>query len=151
MSSPTLPTTQRAAILTGAYGAHHDISSIWPVPEPLPDEVLIRISASGICSGDINPRDGYPPAGPVPNRPLVTGHEGLGYIVGVGSDSHDTLVNRFKIGDRVGMGWRRQTCHVCTLCRNGRENLCQKAKVNGYDGNGTHQRIFCTWSHSTAA
>lgn len=104
-----VPVIQTAAVLKGAYGELHTIDRNWPVPEPGPDEALIRIEASGICSGDVNPRDGYPPAPPTPNRPLVIGHEGLGYIVALGENAARGSV--FALGDRVGMGWRRSTCH----------------------------------------
>jgi propanol-preferring alcohol dehydrogenase len=43
------------------------------------------------------------------------------------------------VGDRVGLGWRRSTCHKCSLCEGGKENICQNAKINGYDGHGTNQ------------
>lgn len=139
MSTNSVPTIQTAAVLRGAYGEYHTIEEDWPVPKPGPNEALIRIEASGICSGDINPRDGYPPAGPTPLRPLVTGHEGLGYIVALGDDQKS--IGGFVVGDRVGMGWRRSTCHECNPCHNGMENMCQKTKINGYDGHGTNQRV----------
>lgn len=137
MFASSIPTTQSAAVLKGAYGDLHSIVNDWPVPRPTADEALVRIEASGICSGDINPRDGHPPAGPTPNRPLVTGHEGIGYIVALGNDQKN--IAGFSVGDRVGLGWRRSTCHECYPCHNGMESICQKTKVNGYDAHGTHQ------------
>lgn len=137
MAQNRISTFQTAAILKGPYGELHTIDSNWPVPTPGPNEALIRIEASGICSGDINPRDGYPPASKIPNRPLVSGHEGVGHIVAFGEGSGGN--HGFVIGDRVGMGWRRSTCHQCTPCQSGIDNVCQKIKTNGYDGHGTHQ------------
>ncbi|CZR68104.1 related to Alcohol dehydrogenase 1 [Phialocephala subalpina] len=137
MASDAIPAVQTAAVLKGAYGELHTIVEDWPVPKPGPDEALIRIEASGVCSGDINPRDGYPPAPNIPNRPLVSGHEGVGYIVALGEDTGRSF--EFAIGDRVGMGWRRSTCHQCSSCQTSKDNLCQKVKMNGYDGHGTNQ------------
>jgi propanol-preferring alcohol dehydrogenase len=137
MISGTIPTFQTAAVLKGPYGEYHTIVENWPVPRPGPDEALVRIEASGICSGDINPRDGYPPAPKIPNRPLVSGHEGVGYVVALGDNTGSSA--GFAVGDRVGLGWRRSTCHKCSLCEGGRENICQNVTVNGYDGHGTNQ------------
>jgi alcohol dehydrogenase, propanol-preferring len=134
-----IPDIQTAAVLRGAYGELHTIDENWPVPKPGPDEALIRIEASGICSGDVNPRDGYPPAPQIPHRPLVSGHEGLGYIVALGENTVEGF--GFALGDRVGMGWRRSTCHQCRPCQSGMDNLCQKITVNGYDGHGTNQGL----------
>lgn len=129
-----IPTKQTAAVLGGAYGQRHTIDEQYPVSLPGPEEALIRLEASGICYGDINPRDGYPPATPDPIRPLVTGHEGIGHIAALGEGNTE-----FKIGDRVGMGWRRSTCQSCKHCQDGSANLCQSAVVNGYTKDGTLQ------------
>ena len=137
MISGAIPIFQTAAVLKGPYGEHHTIVEDWPVPHPGPDEALIRIEASGICSGDINPRDGYPPAPELPNRPLVSGHEGVGYVVALGDTTENS--SGLAVGDRVGIGWRRSTCHECSSCKAGNDNLCQTMKINGYDGGGTNQ------------
>ncbi|KAE9377621.1 GroES-like protein [Stipitochalara longipes BDJ] len=138
--SDTIPTLQTAAVLKGPYGEPHTIVQNWSVPKPGPDEALVRIEASGICSGDINPRDGYPPASQIPNRPLVSGHEGVGYVVALGDATGSS--SGLAVGDRVGMGWRRSTCHECRSCEGGNNNLCQRMKVNGYDGDGTNQAEY---------
>ena len=41
-------------------------------------------------------------------------------------------VERFKLGDRVGVPWLGWTCGVCEYCRTGRENLCDQARFTGY-------------------
>jgi propanol-preferring alcohol dehydrogenase len=64
----------------------------------------------------------------------VTGHEGVGIVVAVGDD-----VTAFRLGDRVGMGWRSDVCKSCAECTRGDDNLCQKQKMNGYESNGTFQ------------
>ncbi|UPL02819.1 hypothetical protein LCI18_013753 [Fusarium solani-melongenae] len=138
-----IPSTQRAAILTGAYGQPHTIRTDFPVTAPGAGQLLVKLEASGVCKGDVNPRDGYPPAPPLPNRPLVTGHEGVGIVVAVG----DSVLG-FNVGDRVGMGWRSEVCTSCDQCERGDDNLCQKLKMNGYETNGTFQEYITISSSS---
>ncbi|KAL1889502.1 hypothetical protein Sste5346_008880 [Sporothrix stenoceras] len=113
----SIHSVQRAAVLTEEYGKPHTYYTDYPVPQPSASQVLIKLQASGICSGDLSTREGYPPAPEKPQRPLVTGHEGVGIIVAVGGE-----VTAFKLGDRVGMGWRSE-----------------KQKIDGYESDGTFQ------------
>lgn len=129
-----IPSTQKAAVLRGVYGKYHIIDADFAVPQPGPEEALVRLEASGICHGDVNPRDGYPPAPLEPVRPLVTGHEGIGQVVAMGESITD-----FKIGDLVGMGWRHSTCLSCKQCKQGYSNLCPSVVLNGYTQDGTFQ------------
>lgn len=137
MTTTSIPTVQTAAVLKGEYGKLHTIDKNWPVTQPGPGEALVQLEASGICSGDVNPRDGYPPAPKVARRPLVTGHEGVGHVIALGEGSTGV-----SIGDRVGMGWRRSTCHECRQCQSGSDNACQESTTNGYDGHGTNQQFM---------
>lgn len=139
MEQSSIAQKQTAAILRGPYGEHHSIETDWPVPQPGPREVLVRLGGAGICSGDVNPRDGYPPAPKEAVRPLVTGHEGVGRIVAMADEQDENLA--FTIGARVGIGWRHWCCHECDQCRTGQDNLCQSQKVNGYDSHGTFQGL----------
>ncbi|KAF5243188.1 hypothetical protein FANTH_8286 [Fusarium anthophilum] len=132
-----IPSTQRAAVLRGAYGELHSVENDYPVTSPGQNEVLVKLEAAGICAGDVQPRDGSPPAPKVAIRPLVAGHEGIGSIVSLGSS-----VTNFQVGDRVGTGWRRSTCHACGQCKTGNDNLCQAAVVNGYSKDGTFQEYI---------
>lgn len=134
MTTTGIPSVQRAAVLTEEYGKPHTFRTDLPVSEPSANQVLVKLQASGVCSGDVNPREGYPPAPKVPQRPLVTGHEGVGIVVAVGDK-----VTAFKVGDRVGMGWRSEVCRSCAECTRGDDNLCQNQKMNGYQTNGTFQ------------
>ncbi|KAK5446755.1 hypothetical protein LTS15_009688 [Exophiala xenobiotica] len=134
MTASSIPAKQTAAVLRGAYGERHVVDKQYPVSHPGLGDALIQMEAAGICHGDVNPRDGYPPAPSEPVRPLVTGHEGIGHIIALGEADSE-----FKVGDRVGMGWRRSTCHSCEPCRKGEENLCQKQIINGYAKDGTFQ------------
>ena len=99
-----------------------------PTPEPGPGELLIRVRACAVCRTDLHVVDGELPR---PKLPLVPGHEIVGVVVKVG-----TQVERFKLGDRVGVPWLGWTCGVCEYCRTGRENLCDEARFTGYTRDG---------------
>ena len=67
-----------------------------------------------------------------PRRPrVIPGHEVVGVVERCGHGC-----KRFKIGDRVGIAWLRETCGACVYCRRGRENLCPNARFTGYDHDG---------------
>jgi alcohol dehydrogenase, propanol-preferring len=90
-----------------------------PVPEPGEGEVLIRVSACGVCRTDLHVLDGEVRAG---RLPVVPGHQ----IVGTLEES----------GARVGVPWLGWTCGECRYCRSGRENLCDRARFTGADRDG---------------
>ncbi len=99
-----------------------------PVPEPGPDQVLLKVRACGVCRTDLHVVDGELP----PHRqPLIPGHQ----IVGVVETTGDR-VERFEAGDRVGVPWLGWTDDTCRYCASGRENLCDAAKFTGYDLDG---------------
>src|SRR5262249_2002641 len=83
-----------------------------PTPEPGPEQVPIRVHACGVCRTDLHVVDGELPN---PKLPLVPGHEIVGTVVKKGQS-----VDRFAIGDRVGVPWLGNTCGVCPYCRTGR-------------------------------
>jgi propanol-preferring alcohol dehydrogenase len=99
-----------------------------PVPEPGPDDVLVRVLACGVCRTDLHVADGDLPA---LGRPIVPGHEIVGEVVRSG-----TNVSRLVPGDRVGIPWLGWTCGTCEACRAGRENLCPHARFTGYHRDG---------------
>jgi propanol-preferring alcohol dehydrogenase len=66
-----------------------------------------------------------------PHLPLVPGHEIVGVVTTLGNE-----VERFKVGDRVGVPWLGWTCGVCQNCKSGRENLCDRALFTGYTLDG---------------
>ena len=68
---------------------------------------------------------------PNPKLPLIPGHEIVGSIVATGAG-----VERFRVGDRVGVPWLGWTCGICEFCRSGRENLCAQARFTGYQIDG---------------
>ncbi|MEV6903437.1 alcohol dehydrogenase catalytic domain-containing protein [Amycolatopsis sp. NPDC051372] len=82
-----------------------------PVPEVGPNDVLVRIHASGICGTDVWISNGTLS---FKEFPLILGHESVGEVVGVGSS-----VTSRKVGDRVGIPMHQKTCGVCDFCREG--------------------------------
>jgi propanol-preferring alcohol dehydrogenase len=99
-----------------------------PVPSPGPEQVLVRVQACGVCRTDLHVVDGELPD---PKLPLVPGHEIAGTVAGKGD-----RVDRFGVGDRIGVPWLGFTCGVCRYCRAGRENLCDQGRFTGYNLNG---------------
>ena len=99
-----------------------------PVPEPGAGEVLVRVSACGVCRTDLHVVDGDLTE---PRLPVVPGHEVVGRIAALGAG-----VERFREGERVGIPWLGWTCGTCRYCRSGRENLCPDALFTGYTRDG---------------
>lgn len=99
-----------------------------PVPEPEPGEVLVRVSACGICRTDLHIVEGELP---LVRSPIVLGHQVVGRVERVGAG-----VTRARAGDRVGIAWLRWTCGACRFCRSDRENLCARARFTGYHADG---------------
>ncbi|MGE5129041.1 MAG: zinc-dependent alcohol dehydrogenase family protein [Sphingomonadaceae bacterium] len=96
-----------------------------PVPEPGPGQVLVKVSACGVCRTDLHVVDGDLTEG---RYPLVPGHEIVGRVVRGGT--------RHAAGARVGVPWLGWTCGACEFCAGGRENLCEKARFTGYTLDG---------------
>jgi alcohol dehydrogenase, propanol-preferring len=98
------------------------------IPELRGGQVLLRISACGICRTDLHVADGELL---LLKRPLVLGHEIVGTVAAVGPGA-----GRFVEGTRVGVPWLGWTCGQCRFCRSGRENLCDQAQFTGYQIDG---------------
>ncbi len=124
--SRDIPETMRAMRLE-EEGAELQLREI-ATPSPSPEQVLIRVLACGVCRTDLHLVDGELPDAPLPVTP---GHEIVGEVVTVGGD-----VDRFSIGDRVGVPWLGWTCGECRYCRLGQENLCDNARFTGYTLDG---------------
>lgn len=99
-----------------------------PRPDPGPGQIRIAVSVCGVCRTDLHVVDDELPD---PTLPIIPGHEIVGRIdaLGVGVDA-------FRLGDRVGVPWLGSTCGVCPSCRRGRENLCDAARMTGYQIDG---------------
>lgn len=99
-----------------------------PVPEPAPDELLVRVRACGVCRTDLHVRDQDLP----PHRErTVPGHQAVGEVVATGAG-----VITPTAGTRVGIPWLRRTCGMCRYCARGQENLCPGSVYTGWDAHG---------------
>lgn len=94
-------------------------------PEPRSDEVLVRVSNSGICGTDLKIFTGAMPA----SYPIIMGHEIAGEVVSGGDDA------RVRNGERVLVD-PVLYCRCCFDCRAGRTNLCPNGGVIGREVNG---------------
>ena len=101
-----------------------------PDPEPGPGEVLVAVSACGVCRTDLHIVDGELADAKLP---LVLGHQVVGHVVAGGE--------RFQEGARVGIPWLGWACGECTYCRSGRENLCDRARFTGYHRDGGYAEL----------
>lgn len=95
-----------------------------PVPRPGPEQILIAVEACGVCRTDLHLVDGELPDMVLPMTP---GHEIVGRVAAIGA-----AVDRWTIGQRVGVPWLGWTCGACRYCRAGQENLCTQARFTGY-------------------
>ncbi|RPJ44075.1 MAG: alcohol dehydrogenase, partial [Candidatus Latescibacterota bacterium] len=98
------------------------------VPDPGPDQILVRVRACGVCRTDLHVVDGELAE---PKLPLVPGHQIVGEVAAMGR-----RVREFREGDRVGVPWLGSTCGSCEACLGGRENLCRGARFTGYHFDG---------------
>lgn len=100
------------------------------VDKPIPNEneLLIKVSACGICRTDLHVVDGELKN---PKVPLIPGHQIVGTVEQLGA-----AVKYFVIGQRVGVPWLGKSCGVCNFCVSGRENLCDQAHFTGYQIDG---------------
>ena len=92
-----------------------------PVPAPREDEVLIRVSASGICGTDIHILRGEYMGG----YPVIPGHEFSGTVVQAGA-----AVTRFRVGERVAVE-PNIPCDNCPECLHNRQNFCRNWQAVG--------------------
>jgi propanol-preferring alcohol dehydrogenase len=98
------------------------------VPEPGPDQVLVKVRACGVCRTDLHIIDGELA---FPKLPLILGHEIVGTVAKMGTSSR-----RLSLGQRVGVPWLGYSDGHCSYCRRGRENLCENALFTGYTLDG---------------
>ncbi|WP_439663663.1 zinc-dependent alcohol dehydrogenase family protein [Lentzea sp. HUAS TT2] len=103
----------KAAVITGVGSVE-----VTTVDDPRcgPREVVVDVAACGLCGTDLHILQGEF----APTLPVVPGHEFAGTIVEIGSQ-----VNELKVGDRVAVD-PSLYCHECRMCRNGKNNLCER-------------------------
>ncbi len=99
------------------------------IPTPAVGQVLLRVNACGVCHTDLHTVEGdiHPPT-----LPITPGHQ----VVGVIDQLGEGAMEKFKIGDRVGVPWLHHACGACAACRRGEENLCESASFTGFHVNG---------------
>ena len=107
--------TNRAAVLHAAGDVRVEER---PVPEPGPREVLVEVTAVGVCGSDVHYYEHGRIGDFVVRAPMVLGHEPAGRVVEVGAE-----VTRHRVGDRVTLE-PGIPCGRCAQCRAGRYNLC---------------------------
>ncbi|KAJ7105428.1 chaperonin 10-like protein [Mycena crocata] len=92
---------------------------------PTGNQVLVKITHSGICGTDEHDR----------KTDMVLGHEGVGTVQQLGKD-----VKGFNVGDVVGWGYTHKTCGTCDQCLLGQDQYCQNRELYGY--HNFHQGSF---------
>lgn len=97
------------------------------IPEPGPHDVLVRVTACGVCHTELDEIEGRLPC----RLPVVPGHQAVGTVEQTGSRA--TLLRE---GDRVGIAWIFSSCGHCSYCTSGKENLCPEYQGTGKDVNG---------------
>jgi L-iditol 2-dehydrogenase len=108
-------TMMRASVLTGPQTIELQER---PVPEPGPDEALVRVGSVGVCGSDVHYYKHGRIGSMVVEGPLVLGHEVGGTIVAVGD-----AVDSTRVGQRVALEPQRP-CRRCRQCKTGHLNLC---------------------------
>jgi len=99
-----------------------------PKPAPQDGEILVKVSACGLCHTDLDEIEGRTP----PEKfPMILGHQIVGKVAEGGGKA-----GRFKPGDRVGIAWIHAACGECKFCRQGAENLCEHFEATGRDAPG---------------
>jgi len=106
------------------------------LPDPVPGEreILVKVSACGVCHTELDEIEGRTPP---PHLPVVLGHQVVGRVAGAGSGA-----TRFRIGDRVGVAWIYSACGKCKFCLEGNENLCSDFRATGRDVNGGYAQYM---------
>ena len=96
-----------------------------PIPSPGHGQLLIKVTACGVCHSDLHAVDGdwTPP----PVIPLIPGHEVAGRVAKIGPG-----VTGFAAGDEVGVPWMYSSCGSCEFCLAGMETICKQGEATGY-------------------
>jgi propanol-preferring alcohol dehydrogenase len=105
-----------------------------PDPAPAKEEILVKVSACGVCHTELDEIEGRTPP---PNLPIVLGHQVVGRVEAIGSRT-----NTFRIGERFGIAWIYSACGTCKFCLADSENLCEDFKATGRDANGGYAQYM---------
>ncbi|GGO26061.1 alcohol dehydrogenase [Microbispora rosea subsp. aerata] len=116
----------RAALATGV-GAPLSLVER-DIPEPGPGEVLVKITACGLCFTDLNLLRGHYPFA---RFPIVPGHEITGTVAALGGG-----VTGLSVGDAVGAQFLYGSCGHCDYCVSGDQILCRAKRITGITDDG---------------
>lgn len=105
-----------------------------PTPVPKAHEILLKVSACGVCHTELDEIEGRTPP---PRLPVVPGHQVVGRVVAAGGQ-----VGTLQIGERVGVAWIFAACGTCKFCLAGQENLCPAFTATGRDANGGYAQYM---------
>jgi propanol-preferring alcohol dehydrogenase len=105
-----------------------------PQPRPADNEILVKVSACGVCHTELDEIEGRTPP---PQLPVILGHQVVGRVVDKGKQA-----NRYNDGDRIGVAWIYSACGQCTCCRAGLENLCGQFRATGRDAPGGYAQYM---------
>ena len=116
-----------------------------PVPEPGLGQVVMKVTACGVCRSNLHMIEGDWVANGVPGKsPIVPGHEVVGEVVDVGAG-----VRGFAVGDRVGVHPLWSSCLQCEYCLSAREQLCPYKEITGESVDGGYaQYMLATAEHT---
>jgi alcohol dehydrogenase len=128
----------RAAVVP-AVGGRWEVREV-PNPEPGPNQVLIKIHASGLCYTDVHITHGAIPT----QFPRTLGHEPVGEIVELGVG-----VTTRKVGDRVGVPWVQGSCGRCEWCLRGKPMFCPQQVGTGVATQGGHAEYMVAFAAAT--
>lgn len=120
--------TMTAAVVE-TFGAELNVTQR-PLPEPGPEQALVKLVASGVCHTDLHAAEGDWPVKPEP--PFIPGHEGVGVVEKIGEKVTD-----LQVGQLVGNAWLWSACGTCEHCRTGWETLCEEQVNGGYSTDGS--------------
>ena len=120
--------TMRAAVIR-EFGTPLAIEDR-PIPDPGPEQVLVRVETCGLCHTDIHAARGDWPVKPTP--PFIPGHEGVGIVERLGTGNAHGL----EPGMRVAIPWLGYACGDCGYCNSGRETLCPRQLNTGWAVDG---------------
>jgi propanol-preferring alcohol dehydrogenase len=110
------------------------VSADLPDPVPGDHEIVIKVSACGVCHTELDEIEGRTPP---PVLPVVPGHQVVGYVVDKGPQ-----VTRFRVNKRAGVAWIYAACGKCEFCLNGQDNLCPEFRATGRDENGGYAEFM---------
>lgn len=115
---------------------NHTPLTLMELPKPVPaeSEILLKVSACGVCHTELDEIEGRTPP---PHLPVVLGHQVIGRVEAIGS-----LVKNHQVADKVGVAWIFASCGKCKFCLAGLENLCANFVATGRDAHGGYAEFM---------